>query len=155
MSSKIPAILVGFAVALAGCTPPPQTSQQVPEPATNTSSAVASDNAIAPDAAEQAVYAPYREGIIGNGQTSVLFFHATWCGECKRDDKALTEWYENNEIEISTYKVDYDTATDLKSRYGIVQQNTYVVIDGEGNAVKTVSFPGVDTLRELLTSAAQ
>lgn len=100
-------------------------------------------------------YTDFSPDVIGNGETSVLFFHAKWCGECKRDDKALTQWEEENGLPVSIYKVDYDSATELKNRYNVAQQNTYVVIDGKGNAISSVSFPGLKKLQALLTANAQ
>nr|HRW20195.1 hypothetical protein [Dermatophilaceae bacterium] len=33
-------------------------------------------------------------------------------------------------------KVDYDSATELRQKYGVTQQHTFVLVDGQGNAVK-------------------
>lgn len=101
------------------------------------------------------VYANFSKNIIGNGKMSVLFFHATWCGECQRDDKALRQWQASGGLPIDVYEIDYDTSAELKNRYGVVQQNTYVVIDGEGKALSSVSFPGIQGLQSLLTKNAQ
>lgn len=101
------------------------------------------------------VYTAFSPEVIGNGETSVLFFHSKWCGECRRDEKALNQWQQENGLPVSVYKVDYGAATDLKNRYKVVQQNTYVVIDGSGNAITSVSFPGLKKLQALLTANAQ
>ena len=101
------------------------------------------------------IYTAFSPDVIGNGKTSVLFFHSKWCGECRRDEKALKQWQEENGLPVSVYKVDYGSATDLKNRYNVAQQNTYVVIDGKGNAISSVSFPGLKKLEALLTANAQ
>ena len=101
-------------------------------------------------AREEAHYADYRNGIIGNGEESVLFFHASWCPECKKADGSLQSWYPSNDL-IPVYKVDYDTETALKSRFGIVQQHTFVRLDGRGNVVKVVIGPSDSALRSLLS----
>jgi len=90
---------------------------------------------------EGAAYVVYQDGVIGNGQSSVLFFHAAWCPSCKQADKELQEIYGAGDAKLTTYKVDYDTQVDLKKKYGITYQHTFVVIDGEGNAVKTMTSP--------------
>lgn len=62
----------------------------------------------------------------------------------------LRTWYDDGGFPISVYKVDYDTASDLKVRFGVVQQSTFVRLDGDGNIVRTVSFPSPDILKNLL-----
>lgn len=90
---------------------------------------------------EGAAYVAYKDGVIGNGESSVLFFHAAWCPSCKKADTELQEIYSAGGVKLTTYKVDYDTQTELKKKYGVTYQHTFVVIDGNGNAVKTVTGP--------------
>lgn len=99
---------------------------------------------------ERHMYAAYSEGVIGNGEGAILFFAASWCPICNKHDKALQSWYASNEFPISTYRVDFDAALELKKRYGVVQQHTFVRIDAEGNAVKTVSGPTDEMLLDLI-----
>lgn len=96
------------------------------------------------------MYAAYHDGVIGNGETSVLFFHAAWCPFCKQADKDLTQWYGSTGFPLSVYKVDYDTQTELKARYGVTTQHTFVKIDGSGNAVKTIVGPSNTVLQAFL-----
>lgn len=95
-------------------------------------------------------YVAYKDGVIGNGQKSVLFFHATWCPACKQNNEYLTQWYGSEEFPVSVYKVDYDTATELKKQYGITGQDTFVQIDGSGKAIAQARFPSQSALRGLL-----
>ena len=90
---------------------------------------------------------------IGNGKTSLLFFHATWCGYCQAKDKILKDLYSTRAFPVSTYKIDFDTANDLKARYGITTQDTVVLIDGSGNALQTVVGATEGDLRNLLSSS--
>jgi thiol-disulfide isomerase/thioredoxin len=96
------------------------------------------------------VYELFNNSVIGNGKTSVIFFHAAWCSFCKKNDQRLQEFYTSSTPDISTYRVDYDTAEDLKKRYGVVQQDTFVKIDGEGNKVTEISFPKEEQLLSLI-----
>jgi len=95
-------------------------------------------------------YTAFTPGVIGNGTESVLFFHATWCPKCKENDGRLKDFYGSADYPRSVYKIDYDTATDLKSQYGITGQDTFVVIDGNGKEIERVRFPSMTALRELL-----
>lgn len=108
------------------------------------------DSMMKDDADGATVYTAYESGVIGNGETSVLFFKASWCPKCTAHDRLLKQWYADQEFPVSVYAVDFDNSLDLRSRYGVVQQHTFVMIDGEGNAVKTVNFPNDAGLQDFL-----
>ncbi len=116
-------------------------------PTTNASAAASTQAAAAgPE------YGVYTEGVVGNGKTSVLFFHATWCPECKKADAELVKIYSAAGTKVSTYRVDYDTSGPLKQKYGVVTQHTFVLIDGTGKALKTVIGPSEEALQALVQS---
>ncbi len=96
------------------------------------------------------VYAAFAPAMLTDGVPKVLFFHAAWCPKCVQQDKVLEGWYPSADFAYSTYKIDYDSAAELKQRYGVVQQHTYVTVDGQGNKISAVSFPGDDELKALL-----
>lgn len=96
------------------------------------------------------VYAAYKDDVIGNGESSVLFFYASWCPFCKENDKILGKAYSEGAAHRSTYKIDYDTATELKRRFGIVTQDTFVLIDGNGDVKRTAIHPTVADLLSFL-----
>lgn len=95
-------------------------------------------------------YTDFTDDVIGNGKSSILFFAASWCPSCQAHSARISEWYADGSLYPSVYKVDYDNSGDLKQRYGVVQQDTFVRIDGEGNAVKSISFPDETSLWELI-----
>lgn len=96
------------------------------------------------------IYTDYTDDVIGDGDPSVLFFHAAWCPICKRTDETLTQWYGEEDFPLSVYKVDYDNSSDLKTRYGVTYQHTFVLLDGEGNALKMLAAPSDEDLKSLL-----
>jgi peptide-methionine (S)-S-oxide reductase len=59
----------------------------------------------------------------------LLFFHADWCPTCRNFEKQILETTLPKNVII--LKVDYDTATDLKKKYSVVSQSTWVQIDHE------------------------
>lgn len=95
-------------------------------------------------------YQAYSPDVLMNGRTNVLFFHAPWCPTCKKADASLTAWYAANTYPRSIYKVDYDTETELKGRYGVVYQHTFVLVDGEGKALTVLPGPTDAQIQELL-----
>jgi len=87
---------------------------------------------------------------IGNGDPALLFFYAVWCGYCQAKDATLTTMYEQSAFTRSTYKIDFDTASNLKATYGIATQDTVVLVDGAGEAIETVTGATQEDLRRLL-----
>lgn len=65
----------------------------------------------------------------------VLFFHADWCPICRSVEAEIKE--DPSRIPAGTHilKVDYDTATALKQRYGVTVQHTFVQVDADGNLI--------------------
>ncbi|MDO8648523.1 MAG: thioredoxin family protein [Candidatus Peregrinibacteria bacterium] len=103
-------------------------------------------------AVAKGVYTAYADGVIGNGKKSVLFFHAGWCPICKSAEADLKQWYSEEGFPLTTYKVDYDAETELKTKYGVTYQHTFVVIDGQGNVVQKLQGPSDAELQALLNS---
>ena len=65
----------------------------------------------------------------------VFFFHAPWCPDCRATDASLTT--DGVPDGLTVVKVDYDTETELRQKYGITQQHTFVLVDPEGMQQKT------------------
>ncbi len=95
-------------------------------------------------------YTAYIDGVIGNGMESVLFFHASWCPYCVKNNALLEQWYGSEEFERSVYKIDFDTALELRKEFGVTGQDTFILVDGNGREVERVSFPSESALRGLL-----
>ncbi len=96
-------------------------------------------------------YTAYTEDVLGNGHTKLLFFHASWCPSCKKSDGDLQALYGGSVApSISTYKVDYDTSAELKQKYGVTSQHTFVVVDGLGNQISKVTGATSEQLSALV-----
>ena len=64
------------------------------------------------------------------GTKVVYFSHAPWCPDCRATDAALLESGVPEGLTI--VKVDYDTATELRQKYGVTQQHTFVQVGSDG-----------------------
>lgn len=89
------------------------------------------------DAARPGAYIDFsqyqgNEAMYANGDT-VLFFHASWCPTCQAAEKNITAAGENLPEGLTIVKVDYDTANDLRQKYGVTIQHTFVQVDQDGN----------------------
>ncbi|BCR81989.1 thioredoxin domain-containing protein [Arachnia rubra] len=80
----------------------------------------------------------------------VLFFNATWCPDCQAITKALTDDPGKIPAKTTVVSVDYDSHTDLRQRYGVTMQHTFVQVDAQGMATRTwVSTSPNALLKEL------
>lgn len=66
----------------------------------------------------------------------VLFFKASWCHTCQAADKDITANLTKIPDNLTIAKVDYDSSGDLKQKYGVVHQHTFVQVDENGNQIK-------------------
>lgn len=64
----------------------------------------------------------------------ILFFHASWCPTCKAfEEKILSQVIPEN---ILILKVDYDTNLELRKKYNILTQTSFVIVDNNWNLLK-------------------
>lgn len=109
------------------------------------------------------MYSHYAPSVLMDGQTKVLFFHASWCPTCRKADATLKGIY--NQFDgvdmpfeelvqklpaYSTYMVDYDTEKELRAQYGVTYQHTFVLVDAEGKVLKVVQGPTDAALKVLI-----
>lgn len=164
MSSRM-TIVTGAALALVvglgGCstqaaldsTTPPATAPAAVEPSPEvTASDAAESDGDAATSADVGEYLDYYDGAIAETPgLKVLFFHASWCPKCR----ALDEDIEANAIPagMTIFKVDFDTATDLKQKYAVTLQTTIVYVDDDGDVLAKGVLYNDTTLRALIAAA--
>jgi thiol-disulfide isomerase/thioredoxin len=97
-----------------------------------------SDGMMKKDAPQVQGYTTYSaesvDSALASGKKVALFFHATWCPSCKVLDKTLSA--ETVPSDVVVFKVDYDSSTELKKKYGVTGQHTIVTLDASKNKVK-------------------
>ena len=83
-------------------------------------------------------YLPYDASKLALAETGdvVLFFHATWCPGCRALDSDITAQRAAIPGDLTILKLDYDTETELKKKYGVTTQQTLVQVDAHGNLIK-------------------
>jgi thiol-disulfide isomerase/thioredoxin len=74
---------------------------------------------------------------------TVLFFAADWCPYCQAD---LTDINANGSRlgKVNVVVVDFDKSADLRSKYGVTAQDTYVQIGGMGEKLAAWNGGGVE-----------
>ena len=135
---------------------PPSAPMDTPAPAMtddNTADdSAADDEAADADAAEQPDLAPgiYRaysaEALAEPGyETRVIFFHASWCPECRAFEQSIEAGPIPDGVQI--LKADYDTESELKDKYDVSIQTTFVKVDENGGMIS--SWIGYDQDRSI------
>lgn len=82
-------------------------------------------------------------------QKTVYFFHASWCPSCQAAHKNFTA--DGIPEGITVVNVDFDSNSDLKKKYGVTQQHTFVQIDqaGEQRGKWSGSVTGDDIAKQV------
>lgn len=123
-----------------------------PAPEVGATDAAVSDEGAEVSASGVGEYLDYYDGAIAETPgLKVLFFHASWCPKCR----ALDADIEANAIPagMTIFKVDFDSATELKQQYGVTLQTTIVYVDDDGDLLtKGVLYD--DTTLDALIAAA-
>lgn len=90
-------------------------------------------------------YVEYDEILLGSNDTVVLFFNAAWCPSCRAADASLSSSTIDNILVLDT---DYDDNTDLRQKYGVTTQHTFVQVDVDGELIK--KWSGSNSIEDIL-----
>jgi thioredoxin-like negative regulator of GroEL len=66
--------------------------------------------------------------------TTILFFYASWCPECRGFDQAIQASAIPKGTQI--LRVNYDQAQELRQQYGVTIQTTFVSVSSDGTQLK-------------------
>lgn len=106
---------------------------------------------VAVEAEEKGQYLKYTQARLEHAKEEfiVLFFHANWCPSCKAfEEKVLSEDIPEN---IKILKVNFDTNGELRKKYNILTQTSFVLVDNDGELRKRwVWGQGIDDVVEKL-----
>lgn len=83
-------------------------------------------------------------------QSVVYFFAASWCPACKGTFKDISMNVSMIPKELTIVLVNYDKAADLKKKYGVTYQHTFVWVDENLNSKKTWS--GSESLKAIVSN---
>lgn len=76
----------------------------------------------------------------------VYFFHAGWCPTCRTAHRNFTRNVDRIPGDVVVFRVDYDSNRELRRRFGVTYQHTYVLVDEEGELVRRWSGGDIDQL---------
>lgn len=96
-------------------------------------------------------YLDYKPELVSSASTEkvVLFFHATWCPSCRSTDSDIKKNLDSIPSDITILKVDYDSNQDLRRKYGVTSQHTFVEVSKNGDQVNKKL--GLATLQDIIS----
>ncbi|SEQ54318.1 Thiol-disulfide isomerase or thioredoxin [Devosia sp. YR412] len=77
---------------------------------------------------------------------TVVFFYAAWCPNCRATITELNARFDEVDPDLTLVIADYDKEAALKGKFGVTYQDTFVLLDAQGNGVKSWNSGGVDGL---------
>lgn len=93
-------------------------------------------------------YSASKVALASSDHAVVLFFRASWCPTCKAVDGDIKAHLSAIPANLTILDVDYDNSTELKQKYGVTYQHTFVEVDAKGNLIK--KWSGSETLAALV-----
>ena len=80
-------------------------------------------------------YVDYSEEALASTEgTKILFFHASWCPQCRALEADIQR--QGVPAGVTIFKVDYDTSQDLQQKYEVAIQTTLVKVDDNGDLIE-------------------
>jgi thiol-disulfide isomerase/thioredoxin len=102
---------------------------------TTTSSTVSPSATTGGTTASKGAYVTYNaDNFTATAGTRILFFHASWCPQCRQLDSDINK--STLPAGVTIFKVDYDSNQDLRKKYGVTVQTTLVKVDSNGNLLE-------------------
>ena len=93
------------------------------------------------------VYGPEKIARASSGDV-VLFFRASWCPSCRAVDADIRANLGKIPRDLTILDVNYDDSTELKKKYGVTYQHTFVQVDANSNLIK--KWSGSATLQAIV-----
>lgn len=70
-----------------------------------------------------------------NGKAVIWFAALAWCPSCQAADRDFKAHFDKVPKDVTIMKINYDTAKELKQKYAITMQDTFIQIDSKGSEI--------------------
>jgi thioredoxin 1 len=77
---------------------------------------------------------------------AILYFHAEWCPTCRATMVSFRGRWPEIQPGITLVLADYDSEAELKTKYGVTYQNSYVQVGRDGEKVQLWNGGGIGAL---------
>jgi thiol-disulfide isomerase/thioredoxin len=102
--------------------------------------------ALANSAGTYEEYSPEKLERANDGDV-VIFFHAAWCSSCKALEANINSSLGEIPEGVTILKADFDEDVELKEKYGVKIQHSFVQVDANGEAI--AKWVGGNTLGDI------
>lgn len=94
------------------------------------------------------------QALVQSGQAHALHFHATWCGTCLEQERALDRLKGDKALAgITLLVVDYDGNKPLRKQLKVTSQSVFVVFKGRNEVARNGGETRPEAIRTLLARA--
>lgn len=83
---------------------------------------------------------------IAESGPAIIYFHADWCPTCQATMTAFRARWSEVQPGITVIIADYDKESELKSRFGVSYQNTYVQVAADGSRIQSWNGGSIEAL---------
>jgi len=129
--------VIGFAFLLSACDSSASDLSAALVPAETT-------NAIRP------TYTEYSPRSLNFSHGAILFFATTDDPFSVSHDQLLQRLYASGSVSVPTYRVDFGSATGARLRYGVVIEDTFILLDASGERVGAYTHPSPEDIAILV-----
>lgn len=138
------ALTITLALVLAACTA--QSPETLVAPSASTPGNV--ETQIANGTKQVAYTTESQAQAYASSGPTVYFFKAAWCPTCNTAQKDLDVNLTKLPAGTTIVQVDYDTETELKGKYAVTYQHTFVQIDKDGKEIAKWNGGGVTEIAQ-------
>lgn len=122
-------------LALSGCGTPAPTPEPAPSPAQTET---------------RPRYLPYSPRMVDSRRGAMLFFVKDSDPYSVEHDHLLESLYESGSVSVSTYRVDFGSATGARLKYGVIVEDTFILLDASGERVGAFTHPSTADIHVLV-----
>ena len=95
-------------------------------------------------------YLPYTSRALDSRRGAILFFAKESDRYSQKSDVLLQSLYESGSVSVSTYRVDFASATGARLQYGVIVSDTFILLDASGQRVGAYTHPSPEEVRVLV-----
>jgi thioredoxin 1 len=91
---------------------------------------------------------------MGEGKTTLVFFHAPWCPVCKAQEPKVLAHLNGDHKNVVAFKVDYDSNPALRKELKVDKQSTLILYQGMKEVARLSYKSDDESIAEFFTHAS-
>lgn len=95
-------------------------------------------------------YTDYSPRSLDSRNGAILFFAKTDDPFSVSHDQLLQSLYSSGSVAVPTYRIDFGSATGARLRYGVVIEDTFILLDASGERIGAYTHPSPEDIAILV-----